>query len=88
VSRIGAKHIHYQSILLALLNTPNIHKLLATLERAQQIAERIDAQRGRTVGDTIPLQPGESAGTDLAESISILALRVRQEVRGASSAHE
>ena len=42
----------------------------------------VDAQRGRTVGEDVPLQPEESRGTDLAESISEIVLRVRIEVNG------
>jgi len=67
---------------LHLLDTPAARDLLAILEEAQQIAEQVDAERGRTVGEDIPLLPGESRGTDLAEAISQLALRVRTEVHG------
>jgi len=70
------------------LDTPDTRELLSLLEEAQRVAERIDRARGRHVGDQIPLQPGESAGTDLAESISLLALRMRKEVHGARSPHE
>ena len=64
------------------LDTPDTRELLALLEQAQAVAERIDAARGRALPGDIPLQDGESRGTDLAESVSYLALRVRGEVRG------
>lgn len=70
------------------LDTPDTRALLAALENAQEIAERVDAARGRTVGNDFPLQPAESAGTDLAESIALLVLRLRNEVGGAYSPHE
>lgn len=73
---------------LAQLDTPDTRELLAALEKALEIAERVDRARGRHIGDHLPLQSGESAGTDLAESISILTLRLRGEVRGACSPHE
>ena len=76
------------SIPLEQLDTPDTRELLALLEHAQAVAERIDRARGRTVGEKLPLYPGESAGTDLAESVSLLALRVRGEVHGARSPHE
>jgi hypothetical protein len=64
------------------MDTPDTRELLALLEEAQAVAERIDAARGRALPEDIRLQPGESRGTDLAESISYLALRVRGEVCG------
>jgi len=69
-------------------DTPDTRELLALLEQAQVVAERVDRARGHSVREDIPLSPGESAGTDLAENISRIALRVRQEVRGASSPWE
>ncbi|MES2460843.1 MAG: hypothetical protein V4671_09675 [Armatimonadota bacterium] len=63
------------------LDTPDTRELLALLESAQAVAERVDAARGRSLPG-IALTPGESRGTDLAESISYLALRVRSEVCG------
>lgn len=56
--------------------------LLVLLERAQPIAERVDASRGRLLPAHTPLKPGESRGTDLAELISEIARRVRDEVNG------
>lgn len=67
---------------LHLLDTPDTRELLELLEKAQAVAERIDAARGRTVDSDTPLLPGESHGTDLAETISNIALRVRVEVKG------
>ena len=65
------------------LDTPETRHLLDLLEAAQAVAERIDRQRGRHVADDMPLSANESRGTDLAESVSLLALRVRSEVHGA-----
>jgi hypothetical protein len=67
---------------LADMDTPAARRLLSLLEEAQAAAELVDAERGRTVGEDVPLQPGESRGTDLAEAISEIALRVRTEVHG------
>lgn len=64
------------------LDTPDTRHLLALLEEAKAVAERIDLARGRALPGDMPLQPGESRGTDLAESVSYLALRVRGEVCG------
>jgi hypothetical protein len=64
---------------LASMDTQDARKLLAVLETAQEIAERVDAQRGHTIGDDIPLMPGESRGTDLADAISMLCYRLRIE---------
>jgi hypothetical protein len=64
------------------LDTPDTRHLLYLLEKAQEVAERIDAARGRALGESIELLPGESKGTDLAETISEIALRVRTEVHG------
>jgi hypothetical protein len=67
---------------LHLLDTPDSRRLLALLEEAQAAAERVDAERGRALPADTPLLPGESRGTDLAETISEIALRVRVEVQG------
>jgi hypothetical protein len=69
-------------ISLEMLDTPDTRELLILLSRAQEVAERVDAARGRSLGANIRLVPGESRGTDLAESISEIALRVRTEVHG------
>lgn len=68
---------------LVQLDTPDTRLLLAMLEQVQIVAERVDASRGRTLPEDTLLQPGESRGTDIAESVSELALRVRREVEGA-----
>lgn len=65
-----------------LCDTPDTRELLALLEKAQAVAERIDAARGRALSPDIPLLPGESHGRDLAETISTIAVRVRGEVKG------
>jgi hypothetical protein len=70
------------AIPLLQLDTPKTRELLDLLERAQAVAEEVDADRGRALPLGIELQPGESRGTDLAENISYLALRVRTEVHG------
>jgi hypothetical protein len=64
------------------LDTHDARELLATLRQALVIAERVDGARGRSFPDDTPLRPGESRGTDLAESISELVLRLRIEVEG------
>ncbi len=68
---------------LTSLNTPDTRELLALLTQAQAVAERVDTARGRALPEGTPLLPGESLGTDQAESVSALALRVRREVEGA-----
>jgi hypothetical protein len=67
---------------LDLLASPAARRLLALLEEAQEAAEQVDFERGRSLPEDIPLQPGESRGTDLAEIISEIALQVRTEVQG------
>lgn len=67
---------------LTLLESPALRELLAALEKAQEIAERVDAERGHVLPKHIPLQPGESRGTDLAELIGEIAQRVRMEIEG------
>jgi hypothetical protein len=64
------------------LDTSDTRLLLRLLEQAQEVAERVDASRGRVLPPYVPLQPGESQGTDLAEAISYLRLRVSLEVHG------
>jgi hypothetical protein len=66
------------------LDTPYTRHLLAQLEAAQDTAELLDASRGRALPPDTPLGPGESRGTDLAEAISVLCLRLRTEVYGPS----
>jgi hypothetical protein len=71
-----------RDIPLHLLDTPDTRELLDLLKRAQAVAERVDASRGRSLSSGFPLSPGESYGTDLAESISEIVLRVGIEVHG------
>jgi hypothetical protein len=66
------------------LDTSDTRRLLDLLDQAQAVAERIDADRWRALSADVPLLPGESRGTDLAEAISEIALRVRTEVHGPS----
>lgn len=68
---------------LSAMDTPDTRELLALLEQAQAVAERVDAYRGFSLPDDIALREGDSRGTDLAETISHVAQRVRGEVCGA-----
>ena len=65
---------------LQTMNTPAARELLAALEAAQAVAERVDAERGRTLPAHVPLMPHEPRGTDLSEAISNLCMRLRWEV--------
>ena len=67
---------------LRLLDTPASRRLMGMLRAVVEAAEMVDAERGRTLPPGAELQPGESRGTDLAESLSELLLRVRLEVEG------
>jgi hypothetical protein len=67
---------------LVALDTPASRRLLALLMETLEAAEQVDWERGRALDESVPLLPGESRGTDLAESISEIALRVRTEVHG------
>jgi len=71
-----------KEIPLHTLDTDDTRRLLSLLEQAQEVAERIDAARGRALSESVSSQPGESRGLDLAESLSYLTLRVRTEVYG------
>ncbi len=73
---------------LSALADPETDDLLFHLEQCLAVAERIDARRGRVVSENIPLSPGESRGTDLAETISEIALRVRGKVHGPQTGQE
>lgn len=57
--------------------------LLAALENLLPIAERLDKARGNWVGDMADTEHGETPGTNYAEAIQELHLRLLQEVRGA-----
>jgi hypothetical protein len=67
---------------LAMLDTPEARELLAALAKVQALAEVVDAQRGRALPPDLPLQAGESRGTDYAETISMMAARLRTEIHG------
>jgi len=71
-----------EPIPLLALDTPDTRELLALLERAQAVAERVDAARGLSLPADVPLPQGQSRGTDIAETISEIALRMRTEVHG------
>lgn len=83
-SSSGTATTHNDLADLAAMNSDDSRELLDLLERAQIVAERIDATRGRTVSGKIELQPGEARGTDLAETLSVITLRIRREVHGAT----
>lgn len=68
---------------LANLDTRAARFLLLHLESALRAAEAVDAERGNALPAELPLQPGESRGTDYAEAVSNLLLRLRREVEGA-----
>ncbi len=70
---------------LALLSTPSSRELLGLLRDAVAVAERVDAERGRVAGKS---SPDDCAGTDLAEALHFLVLRVADEVEGAQSGRE
>jgi hypothetical protein len=73
---------------LAVLDTADSRELLDLVTRAVAVAERVDAQRGNVVAGDVPLQPGESRGTDFAEALSVLRLRLATEVHGPPGARE
>lgn len=68
---------------LASLASPNAAELLTRLEELLPLADSVDSERGRSVGHEHELLPGESRGTDIAETLSTLILRLRREVGGA-----
>lgn len=67
---------------LAALDTADSRELLDLVTRALSAAERVDAQRGNVVGADVPLSQGESRGTDYAEVLSVLRLRLSTEIHG------
>lgn len=71
---------------LAMLDTPNARALLEALRSVQELAEVVDAERGRAVPAECVVLPGESRGTDYAESISHLWLKLSTEIHGPPSA--
>jgi hypothetical protein len=62
------------------IDTPEARRLLALLTEAQAVAELVDSQRGNVLSESIPTSSMESRGTDYAESISNLAIRLHMEV--------
>lgn len=77
---IGRERKRHNLQSLATLNTPAARELLQALEMALAVAERVDAERGRALPPHIPLTQYESRGTDLAEALSNLCMRLRWEV--------
>jgi hypothetical protein len=53
---------------------------LALLTEAQAVAELVDAQRGKVLSESIPTGVMESRGTDYADSISHLRIRLHREI--------
>jgi hypothetical protein len=64
---------------LARLDTPASRQLLSQLRAALMTAEAVDAQRGNVMAGYVP-GPDGSRGTDYAESVSHLALRLAGEI--------
>lgn len=67
---------------LATMDTPDMRELLHHLEQAQAVAERVDESRGHVLPPHIELSPGESRGTNHAETVSEIAGAVRAEIFG------
>jgi len=67
---------------LASLDSPEARELHRRLAELLPLAERVDDSRGRTMGPEYEPQPGESRGTDVAETLSLLVLRLRNETIG------
>jgi hypothetical protein len=62
------------------LDTPEARELLDLLARAQAVAEVVDKQRGNVLPDRIPTGEMESRGTDFADSLSHLRIRLHLEI--------
>lgn len=60
------------------LDTPSVRELLAGLEALLPVAERVDAERGRSLPEVV----GGSAGLDLAEDLAQLIARLSLELYG------
>jgi len=60
------------------LDTPNVRELLAGLKALLPVAERVDAERGRSLPEVV----GGSAGMDLAENLAQLIARLSLELYG------
>lgn len=68
---------------LMLLDSPDARELLRLVTEAVAVAECVDRSRGRALSPDFPLpNAGETYGTDLAETLSEIALRLRIEVEG------
>ena len=72
------------------LNTDEARRLLTGLRELLPLAEAVDAQRGHTVDQEILQAPVEnparldnSHGTDIAQTLETLVLRLQQETQGA-----
>ena len=60
--------------------------LLSALDVLVPIAERLDKRRGNWVGDMADIASGETPGTNYAETIQELHLKLRMELYGARGA--
>jgi hypothetical protein len=69
---------------LSALRTPESEQLALLLQAARDLAEQVDAQRGDTVPETVPVPPGELRGIGWAEEIGRLSARLNTEVFGPS----
>jgi hypothetical protein len=69
---------------LSALRTPESEQLALLLQAARDLAEQVDAQRGDTVPETVPVPPDETRGTGWAEEIGRLSRRLNTEVFGPS----
>lgn len=67
---------------LATLDSPEARELHRRLMELIPLAETVDASRGRTMGSSFQPLPGESRGTDIAETLSLLVLRLQDETVG------
>jgi hypothetical protein len=62
--------------------------LLVFLQQALREAERLDKRRGNWVGDMADTEHGETPGTDYAESVQELLLRLQGELGAEGSGRE
>jgi hypothetical protein len=62
--------------------------LLVFLQQALREAERLDKKRGNWVGDMADTEHGETPGTDYAESVQALLLRLQGELGAEGSGRE
>lgn len=73
-----------KDIPLELLDTPENRELLAALDAVVALAEKVDAQRGRSLPEAARLHPDDTRGIDLAEDLNQIRARVYMEVHGAT----